>query len=159
MPAYVVDTNLYIEATRSTEAAVALETFVAHFTPYLYLHSVVAQEVLAGATSDELRRRTQRGFLRPFESVGRVITPTHRAWKRAGEIAAALIRAGRLSPGGFGRGFMNDCVLAASAREHGFVLVTRNTRDFERIATVEPLRFAAPWPEHPEFPRRSTIQG
>lgn len=148
MSAYVVDSNLYIEATRSTEAAAGLEAFVAQFTPRLYLHSVVAQEVLAGATNDELRRRTQRGFLRPFESVGRVITPTHRAWKRAGEIVATLVRTGELSPGGFGRGFLNDCLLAASAREHGFVLVTRNTRDFERIATVEPLRFAAPWPAH-----------
>ena len=46
-----------------------------------------------------------------------------------------------------GRGIFNDCLLAASAREHGFDIITWNVRDFARIARVEPeLRYAAPFP-------------
>ncbi len=146
MPRYVVDTNLYIEATRSDEAADGLKRFYARLLPYVHLHSVVAQELLAGAMAPDLERETQAGFIEPFEAVGRTITPTHRTWKRAGEIMARLVRKKRLSPGGFRRSFVNDCLLAASAREHGFVLVTRNTQDFELIRTVEPMDVLPPWP-------------
>jgi predicted nucleic acid-binding protein len=41
---------------------------------------------------------------------------------------------------------MNDALLAASCREAGVVLVTRNLADFQRIAQVEPVRFQEPWP-------------
>lgn len=146
MRPYVVDTNLYIEATRNDAAAAELDLFYAHSRARVHLHSVVAQELLAGSTNPALKRKTHAEFIKPFEAVGRIITPTHGAWKRAGEIMAELVHAGRLTPGEFGRGFVNDCVLAASAREHGFVLVTRNTRDFELIRTVEPADVVAPWP-------------
>lgn len=145
MRPYVIDTNLYVEVLRSDAAAAGLDAFYAAHLPHVYLHSVVAQELLAGGIDQDAQKRFYEDLIRPFEAVGRIITPTHRAWKRAGEIMAELVRAGRLSPGGFGRGFVNDCVLAASAREHGFVLVTRNTRDFERIRTVEPVDVVAPW--------------
>src|SRR5690606_28606611 len=103
-------------------------------------------ELLVGGVRPEVERGIRRELLGPFEAMDRVITPTPRAWKRAGEIVAALVRAGKLGPGDLRLGFLNECVLAASAREHGFVLVTRNTRDFERIATVEPMEFTAPGP-------------
>jgi predicted nucleic acid-binding protein len=146
---YVVDTNLYIEATRSEDAADHLDAFHARVLPYIHLHSVVAQELLAGAVRPEVERRLRDSLVRPFEKVGRVLTPTHRCWKRAGEIMARLVRAKKLSPGGFGPSFVNDCLIAASAREHGFVLVTRNVRDFQLIGTVEPVEVIAPWPLAP----------
>jgi predicted nucleic acid-binding protein len=43
--------------------------------------------------------------------------------------------------------FAMDCLIAASARESGFTLVTNNVRDFELIGQVEPFRFVRPWPE------------
>jgi predicted nucleic acid-binding protein len=147
MRPYVLDTNLYIRATRSDAAARALEAFSAAFAPALYLHSVVAMELVAGASSASLRRRTDAAFIRPFERRRRVLTPGHAAWKRAGGIIADLIAAGRLSREGMKRSFVSDCLLAASAQEHGFMLVTENTRDFETIATVSPFEFVAPWPE------------
>ena len=53
-----------------------------------------------------------------------------------------------MSRGGFSRSFLNDCLIAASALEHGFVLVTRNTGDFAVIRKVEPkLNYVPPWPE------------
>jgi predicted nucleic acid-binding protein len=85
--------------------------------------------------------------VRPFEAVGRVLIPTHRSWTRAGEIMARLIRAQRLSPGGFRPSFVNDCLIAASAREYGFIVVTRNRQDFELIGSVEAAKVIPPWPD------------
>jgi len=60
---------------------------------------------------------------------------------------ARLVEGGYVSPGGFSRSFLNDCLIAASAREQGFFLVTRNVKDFELIERVEPgLAYAPPWP-------------
>lgn len=146
MPKYVVDTTLYIEAARNDEAADALNAFHTRFLPTIYLHSVVAHELLAGAVRPDQERQIRAKLLGPFETVGRVLTPTHRSWTRAGEIMARLVRAKKLSPGGFRRSFVNDCLLAASAREHGFVLVSRNVRDFELIRGVAPVDVRAPWP-------------
>lgn len=144
---YVLDTHLYIEATRSPARNRDLVAFFTRYTPSIHLHSVVAAELLAGAVASGLEERTRRSFLAPLEAVGRVLTPSHTAWKRAGAALARLVRDGVVRPGGFGRSFFNDCVIAASAREHGFTLVTANRRDFERIARVEPFYFTEPWPE------------
>lgn len=149
MTKYVLDTNLYIEASRNDEVADALNAFQERALPRIHLHSVVVQELLAGAVHPEVERRLIARLVRPFEAVGRVITPTHRTWTRAGQIIARLVREKRLSPGGVARSFINDCLLAASAREHGFVLVTRNVGDFELIRSIEPLAHAPPWPERP----------
>lgn len=48
---------------------------------------------------------------------------------------------GRLS-----KAFANDVLLALSCREAGCVLVTENTRDFERIGRFVPFYFTKPWP-------------
>jgi predicted nucleic acid-binding protein len=99
----------------------ALEAFSTAIAPALHLHSAVAMELLSGATSAALRRRTETSFIRPFERRGRVITPGHVTWKLAGAIIADLIAARRLGRDGFSRSFVSDCVIAASAREYGFV--------------------------------------
>lgn len=76
------------------------------------------------------------------------MTPSHHTWLRAALIIARLVEGRQMSPGGFTRSFLNDCLIAASAREQGFILVTRNTRDFELITQVEPgLRYIPPWPK------------
>jgi predicted nucleic acid-binding protein len=107
---------------------------------------VVAGELLAGAIRPGLDGETHRRFLAPFEAVGRIITPTHAAWSRAGRIIGALIRRGTLSPTGVKRSFFNDCLIAASSRDAGFVLVTDNLADFEIIAAEHRVRFVPPWP-------------
>lgn len=151
----MVDTNLYIRATRDDEWNRALEAFLAVSAPWVHLHSVVALELLAGAADPELRRRTETYFIEPFERRGRVITPGHPAWKRAGGAVAELLRARKLSPNGIKRSFLNDCLIAASARDEGFTLVTDNARDFELIAELLPLRFVSPWPDRVGEPEAS----
>jgi predicted nucleic acid-binding protein len=143
----VIDTNLYVRATRSDEWSQALETFFLAFAPEIYLHSVVALEILAGATSPDLERRTQERFIRPFERRDRLFTPSHGAWKRAAAALARLVRERKVSPEGIKKSLVNDCLIAASARDHGFVLVTDNVKDFELIRDLLPIEFVPPWPD------------
>ena len=147
MKRYVLDTNLYIEASRDRDWAEVLAGFVSAHLPLIHLHAVVAQELLAGAVDAEKGRLVERGLVRPFEKRGRIVTPTFGTWKRAGSIMARLVEAKRMSPAGFGRSFVNDCLLGASCREEGLTLISRNTRDFELIREVEEFELAAPWPE------------
>jgi predicted nucleic acid-binding protein len=59
---------------------------------------------------------------------------------------ARLVRAKKLSPGGFRPSFVNDCLIAASAWEFGFIVVTRNHQDFALIGSVERVSVLPPWP-------------
>lgn len=81
------------------------------------------------------------------ERVGRFLVPSRTTWLRASRIVAKLREAGKTGPAGRGSSFFNDCLLAASAREHGFTLVTYNLGDFATIALAEPcVRSVAPFP-------------
>lgn len=146
MRKYVLDTNLYIHADRDRAKAEELIGFYSAFLPFTSLHSVVAQELLAGAVSEGRQRSIHEAYIAPFERRGRIVTPGHGSWKRSGEVVAALIRKKVISPGGFGRSFLNDVLLAVSCREAGMVLVTANHQDFERIRQVEAFDFVPPWP-------------
>jgi predicted nucleic acid-binding protein len=144
----VIDTNLYVEAITTDEGNDALARFQRQFAPFLFQHSTVAQEILAGARDEAGYRAFYEDWVAPFEDLGRVFTPSHGAWLRAAFIIARLVERGEMSAGGFTRSFLNDCLIAASAREAGFVVVTRNAADFARIRRVEPrLRYVPPWPE------------
>lgn len=148
MVRYVVDTNLYVEAIRTDEGNRSLAEFQRRYAPVLFQHSVVAQEILAGAKSERAFRAYHEDWVEPFEELGRVLAPGHGSWMGAALIMTRLVERGWKSPGGFTRSFLNDCLIAATAREHGFVLITRNTHDYTMIGEVEPgLRFEAPWPE------------
>lgn len=148
MPKYVLDTNLYVEAITTDEGNEALSTFQRRFAPFLFQHSTVAQEILAGARDEAGHREYHEDWVAPFEDLGRIITPSHSSWTRGALIIARLVEGKHMSPGGFTRSFLNDCLIAASAREHGFILVTRNVTDFALIRRIEPsLEYAPPWPE------------
>lgn len=147
MPRYILDSGLYIRATREDAWNSALEAFAWNFAPFIFLHSTVAAELLAGAVTPVLERRTQERFIAPFEGTRRVITPTHRTWKQAALVIAQLVRLKKLSPNGIDRSFPNDCLIAASAREMGLTVVTENQRDFRLIASVLPVEFCPPWPQ------------
>jgi len=143
---YVLDTNLYIAADRDLEEAEELISFYSAFLPSTYLHAVVAQELLLGAVDARRGRLIRDSYITPFEARGRLINPTYHAWTRSGEVIAALVQRKAISPGGFRRSFLNDVLLAASCREAGATLITRNLSDFERIRRVEPFDLMPPWP-------------
>jgi predicted nucleic acid-binding protein len=147
MPKYVVDTNLYIEAVTTDAGNEALAEFQRRFAPFLFQHSTVAQEILAGAGDEKDYQEYYADWVTPFEELGRVVTPAHSTWARAALIIARLAERGRIRRGGFSGSFLNDCIIAASLREHGLILVTRDVEDFRLISSVESgVRYAPPWP-------------
>lgn len=146
MTRYVLDTNLYIRADRDKEWAEELDRFASAFLPSISLHAVVAQEMLAGAIDRRRERLIQGSLIEPFEKRGRVVVPGFGTWKRAGAIMARLVHRKLMSPGGFGRSFVNDCLLAASCREEGRVLITSNLEGFALIRRVEAVEVVEPWP-------------
>ena len=146
MRRYVVDTNLYVAADRSQDKAEELVAFYARYLPRTVFHAVVAQELLLGAVDARREKLIRDAYVRPFESRGRLLAPTFANWVRSGEVVARLVRSRALSPGGFGRSFLNDVLLAVSCRTAGMTLVTNNLAGFERIRRIEPFDFVAPWP-------------
>jgi predicted nucleic acid-binding protein len=115
--------------------------------PWIHQHSVVAGEILVGARDEAAWRRWYDRRIPPSGRVGRVITPSHATWLRASRMVARLSEEGRIRPEQIRAGFFNDCLLAASAREGGFVLVTHDRTDFELLPELEPgLEAVPPFP-------------
>lgn len=142
MDRIVLDTNVYIRAIRDEGARSELAAWQRRMAPRIHQHSVVIAELLVGARDELAWRRWYNAWVRPAERVGRVIVPGHSTWLRASRIVSVLAMRGRIAPGAVRRGFFNDCLLAATARERGYRVVTYNRADFELIAEVEPA--AAP---------------
>ncbi len=146
MKKFVLDANLYIDASRSAAKALELETFYAEFLPRTYLSAIVAQEVLAGAVDEGRITDVRNSYIGPFETRGRVVTPSFASWARSGEVIALLITRKLVDGPAMSRSFRHDVLLAVSCREAGMTLVTRNVSDFEQIRRVERFDFVAPWP-------------
>ena len=146
MRRFVLDTNLYVRATRDPAWAEEMAAFIARHLSRITLHAVVAQEVLAGAVDGRRERDIERALIRPFARRGRLLTPGFGEWKRAGLVVARLAQKRLISRNGFTRSFTNDCLLAASCRAHGCSLITSNLRDFSLIRQIEPVEILAPWP-------------
>ena len=142
---YALDTHLFIQGFRDEDANTELQRFHVLFAPFEFLLAVVVQELRTGADGRG-SLRLQRHLFAPFERRSRIIVPTYVAWKRTGEVLAALAQRGSLARGVVPRSFVNDVLIAMSCLESGVTLVTANTRDFARIAAVRPFDFTAPWP-------------
>lgn len=129
------------------EGDTALAAFQRRCAPFLFQHSMIAQEVLAGARDEADYRKYPEDWVAPFEDLRRVIAP-HLTWTRAALIVARLVVRGQLSPEGFSRSLPNGCPIAASARKHGFILVARNAGDFALITAVgRGIHYQPPWPK------------
>jgi predicted nucleic acid-binding protein len=142
---YTLDTNVLIDALRRPPDMLLLKEFLEWALPHTALSSVVASELLAGVRTDSSRRLVERDLLGAFERRGRIIAPSAAAWAKTGGVL------GRAAAASIGPTYQNDLLLAHTAREFGWCLVTRD-KDFSRIRLlVKGLRVEAP------FPRRPTI--
>ena len=141
MKCFILDSQMMIRAIRYERETERFSEFLS--VSLVYLCSVVAQELLAGARDDEMRR-LRRQFLEPFENVNRLATPSHRAWRDAGLILRALRRGGfTVTPS-----LANDVLIAVSATQIGATLVHDNSRDFDAIKRLYPkLKDNVGWPE------------
>jgi len=125
---HLIDTDLYIDLIQSGTTLPFISELYAKDAPGLYFSSIVAQELLAGARSPAGKKRVEILF-RPFERVGRVVTPGHNQWKEAGDILAKVLH-DRPDLKNKVPALVNDCLLALSARSLGATLYTRNRDDF-----------------------------
>jgi predicted nucleic acid-binding protein len=131
---HIIDTDLYIDLIQSGKTLPIIRELYEKETSGIYFSSVVAQELLAGARSP-LGRRHVRTLLNPFEKAGRIVTPSHRQWREAGNILARVLELrpdlkSKLSA------LVNDCLLALSARSVGATLYTRNRDDFVLLQKI-----------------------
>lgn len=141
---YVLDTNCFIDAAADPEPFTA---FCDAAAPGLYLSSVVSAELLTGARTEKERARILRDVVRPYARRRRVFPPSARSWEALGIVLGTLRETEGLQPSGVRRGFVFDILLAHSSRELGAVVVSRNRRDMERIASVLPFPWVLPFPE------------
>ncbi len=144
---YVFDTNCFIDASRDAAARAALEAFSLHAAPGLYLSAVVAAELRAGAGRSS--GLLERVVLAPYVRRGRVLTPSAESWSVLGTTLATLADREGLVLSQVRRSFVFDILVAHSCREAGAILVSRNTRDLERIGRVFSFDFVAPYPKLP----------
>ncbi len=143
---YAVDTNLFIDAFRVASANEELQRFHAAFAPFVYVNAVVAHELRAGTRSQADREKLEREMLVKFERLGRVVTPSMSCWNAAGNLLSDFVRAEGLVASQVSKAFLCDVLIALSCREAGVVLITANTRDFDRIARQRPFDYIPPWP-------------
>jgi predicted nucleic acid-binding protein len=131
---HLIDTDLYIDLIQSGATLPLIRELYTQDTPGIYFSSIVAQELLAGARTALGKRRVEALF-RPFERVGRIVTPGHRHWKDAGVILAKVLQQ---RPGLKSKlpALVNDCLLAVSARSLGATLYTRNRVDFALLQSI-----------------------
>ena len=142
----MLDTNCFIDAARVPAAASAFAEFCASTAPNLYLSTVVAAELRAGAGNIRSRRTLEREVLAPYIRRGRILNPSAAAWTGLGKTLASLVERDGLVLREVRRSFVFDILVACSCREAGATLISANIADLSRIARIVPFKFAAPYP-------------
>lgn len=142
----VLDTNCFVDASRSDEGAAAFTEFSARAAPRLYLSTVVAAELLAGAANAAARRELAHRVLSPYIRRGRLVNPSPATWEALGTTLAVLVEDQGLVLRETPRSFIFDILISRSCREIGAVLVSRNVKDLSRIAKVFAFDFVPPYP-------------
>jgi predicted nucleic acid-binding protein len=143
---FVLDTNCFVDASRTDDGVAAFAEFCAWAAPRLYLSTVVAAELRAGAGNDKDRRTLERQVLSPYLRRGRVLNPSPAVWEALGTTLAALVESEGLALREVRRSFVFDILIARSCRDIGATLVSRNSADLSRIAKVFTFDFVAPYP-------------
>lgn len=134
-----IDTNIFIDYLRGNLSAEWV--FGRAGVTVRFLSSVVLMELRLGADTPGRRRAVDR--IRAAFSDARVITPSPDLFERAAVLFRRLYGPGsepadRLSP-------VNDLLIALTAWRVGAAVITRNTRDFQRIqAHLRGLQIVSP---------------
>ena len=143
---YTLDTNIFIDGFRNEEAQTEVFAFLNRALPFTYLSAVVMQELAAGARTADAARDVRRGIFEPFARRQRVFAPSSAAFVESGRVLAALAAREGWQRLDDRPSLLNDALIAASCRERGMTLITRDG-DFKRLAPfVKGFRYAAPWP-------------
>jgi len=143
---YALDTNIFIDGFRNEEAQAEVFAFLNRALPFTYLSAVVMQELAAGARTADAARDVQRGVFAPFERRRRVFAPSSAAFADSGRVLVAIAAREGWQLLDEKPSLLNDALIAASCRERGITLITRDG-DFKRLAPfIKGFRYATPWP-------------
>ena len=143
---YTLDTNIFIDGFRNEEAQAKVFAFLNRALPFTYLSAVVMQELAAGARTADAARDVQRGVFEPFERRRRVFAPSTTAFAESGRVLAAVAAREGWQLLDEKPSLLNGALIAASCREQGITLITKDG-DFKRLAPfVKGFRYAPPWP-------------
>lgn len=133
------DTNVWINFFRNPEYKEEFESRTNR--PRCYMSSVVAMELFAGCRTAR-QQQAMSSFLKPFENVGRLVTPDHGVFLESGRILAKLgIDGINLAQR---RQLLGDVLIAVSAARAGIVVITANAKDFHLIAKHSTVRWTLP---------------
>ena len=131
MKKVVLDTNLYIDwINRGLREGLMLGPGVIR-----YLSAVVVMELRAGARTRNDRLAIDH-LVRAYAGGDRLIAPTTIVFDRAGSLLRTLKLAGREVRSA---AFVNDVLIALTARTLGATMVTANVADFEAIRDAAPF--------------------
>ena len=143
---YTFDTNIFIDGFRNEDARAEVFAFLNRALPFTYLSAVVIQELALGARTPAVVRAVQRRVFELFERRRRVFTPSSAAFAESGRVLAAVAAREGWQLLDDKPSLLNDALIAASCREQGITLITKDG-DFKRLASfVKGFRYAAPWP-------------
>jgi len=143
---YTLDTNVFVDGLRHENGQAELLAFLKRALPFTYLSAVVMQELAAGARSSRAAREVEQGVCEPFRRRGRVFAPSSGAFKASGHALAAVARREGCQFFDENPSLLNDALIAASCREQGMTLITRDS-DFKRLASfIKGFHYTAPWP-------------
>ncbi|MBI4486762.1 MAG: type II toxin-antitoxin system VapC family toxin [Acidobacteria bacterium] len=143
---YTLDTNIFIDGFRNEDAQAEVFAFLSRALPFTYLSAVVMQELAAGARTADAARDVQEGVFEPFERRRRVFAPSSAAFAESGRVLAAVAAREGWHLLDEKPSLLNDALIAASCREQGITLITKDA-DFKRLAPfVRGFRYSAPWP-------------
>ncbi|HKY20335.1 MAG TPA: type II toxin-antitoxin system VapC family toxin [Vicinamibacterales bacterium] len=146
---YTLDTNVFIDGFHNEQAQADLLAFLNRALPFTYLSAVVMQELAAGARTAEAVRNLRVGVFEPFERRGRVFAPSAGAFVDSGRVLARVAAKEGRQVIDEDPSLLNDALIAASCREQGITVITKDS-DFERIAPfLKGLRYVKPWPSAP----------
>lgn len=132
----VFDSSVWIEHLRRNVLTPVLPRLRGKYQ--LSMDALVAGELIAGCRS-RAERRVVDALLAPFIRAARVRAATADDVREAGRALSKLRErgAGLSHPAGA----LIDSTIAITAVRMGALLVTENARDFEKLATVLPLRW------------------
>ena len=143
---YALDTNIFVDGFRSEDAEAELVAFLKRALPFTFMSAVVMQELAVGARTPEAARDLQRSLFEPFERRRRVFAPSAAAFVESGRVLAAVAAREGWQLVDENPSLLNDALIAASCREQGITLITKDG-DFKRLTPfVKGFRHAAPWP-------------
>ena len=125
---YLLDTNVYVEASRSAEKRSRFAKTFFPLLPVTYLAATLAYELSVNSAND-ITRALVADFVGRLERVGRTVTPTFDDWTEAADIVTRIAKSEKSWRSKLPQ-LQNDILIALSARRIGATLLTYNQEDF-----------------------------